>query len=511
MLGWTDCFVPDTSARRAPPTRLQDCGWLLAEPVLGLQREAGVLLALCRELGTDLRLLERLAFARYGNRDGRSSASVEASVPTASLKTGPTRLHFAATKSDPTRIHQLIAAGADVDATDEYELTPLSIAVAMGRTAAARTLLAARASPGLFRQTYETYGHVLDEVDKVARHRLVLELAETKSVPDLNLLEAGLFWDLPDVVALSIDGGIVDFLHGASQGVYDNDNLINECSAACASILFPRLTRDYLREMMERCGDLGPEVHDLLRELVGFPMALGDLGVDDEYGANERSLALFAASGTGDLDLVKALLPMEGVQLFGGDDSPWDSCCSTTTHAAEWGHGAIVRFIVDNPPAMVDQVDLDMSLLACVMIGDLARVVALLRQGAEPWAAHECLRNAEKELSSCLRAACTLGNSEIVHVLLGAGAPIATAATTVPAWVPQWDRSRARWSELVCAIKRPDSPWWPKLKLPPAGPEDDVRRVDIIRVLVAAGADAAEVGLEHDPLYLRAFPQIDAG
>jgi hypothetical protein len=103
----------------------------------------------------------------------------------------------------------------------------------------------------------------------------------------------------------------------------------------------------------------------------------------------------------------------------------------------------------------------------------------------------------------------------MVHVLLGAGAPITTAATTVPAWVPQWDRSRARWSdehsELVCAIKRPVSPWWSKLKLPPAGPEDDVRRVDIIRVLVAAGADAAEVGLEHDPLYLRAFPQSDAG
>jgi hypothetical protein len=349
----------------------------------------------------------------------------------------------------------------------------------------------------------------LDDVDKVARHRLVLELAETKSVSDLNLLEAGLFWDLPDVVALSIDGGIVDFLHRASQGFYDDldlYNLLDECSAACASILFPRLTRNYFGEMMERCGHLGPEVHDLLRELVGFPMALGDLGVDDAYGANERSLALFAASGAGDLDLVKALLPMEGVQLFGGDESPWKSSCSTTTHAAERGHAAIVRFIVDNPPVRYDQVDLDMSLLACVMIGDLARVVALLCQGAEPWAAHECLRDADKELSSCLRVACTLGNSEMVHVLLGAGARI---TITVPAWVQPWDL--LTWSELVCVIKRPDSPCWSKLELPPAGPEDDVRRVDIIRLLVAAGADAAEVGHEHDPLYLRAFPQSDAG
>jgi len=254
----------------------------------------------------------------------------------------------------------------------------------------------------------------------------------------------------------------------------------------------------------------------LLRELVGFPMALGDLGVDDAYGANERSLALFAACSTGDLDLVKALLPMEGVQLFGGDESPWKSSCSTTTHAAECGHAAIVRFIVDNPPVRYDQVDLDMSLLACVMIGDLARVVALLRQGAEPWAAHECLRNAHNAVSSCLRVACTLGNSEMVHVLLGAGAPITTAATAVTVLLPAWDLSHMEssryWlqlSELVCVMKRPDSPWL--VELPPAGPEDDVRRVDIIRMLVAAGADAAVVGLERDPLYLRAFPQIDAG
>ena len=99
----------------------------------------------------------------------------------------------------------------------------------------------------------------------------------------------------------------------------------------------------------------------------------------------------------------------------------------------------------------------------------------------------------------------------MVHVLLGAGAPITTAATstTVSTWV--FSRYNLRLSELVCVIKRPDSPWWCKLELPSAGPEDDVRRVDIIRVLVAAGADAAEVGLERDPLYLRAFPQNDAG
>ena len=288
----------------------------------------------------------------------------------------------------------------------------------------------------------------------------------------------------------------------------DMYKLIYDCSAARASILFPRIPRDYLYHMIEQCGNIGPEVHDLLRELVGFP-ALGNLGVDDDDGADRRSLALFAACGTGDLDLVKALLPLKGVQLFEAGCTPWCTRCSTTTHAAEWGHAAIVRFIVDNPPAIYDQFDLDMNLLACVMIGDLARVVALLRQGAEPWAAHECLRDAnafEPEISSCLRVACTLGNSEMVHVLLGAGAPI---TITMPAWTPNWKSSlcSVKWSELVCVIKRPDSPWSYKPKLPPAGPEDDARRIDIIRLLVAAGADAAEVGLEHDPLYLRACVQ----
>ena len=126
--------------------------------------------------------------------------------------------------------------------------------------------------------------------------------------------------------------------------------------------------------------------------------ALGDLNGVGEDGVHERSLALFAACGTGDLDLVKALLPMDGLQLS-GVAPPWESRCSTAMHAAGCGHAAIVRFIVDNPPNIFDQEDLDTSLLACVMIGDLARVVALLRQGAEPWAEHECLSSAWLELA----------------------------------------------------------------------------------------------------------------
>jgi hypothetical protein len=486
--------------QRGPPTRLQDCGWLLAAPGLGLHREAGVLLTLCRELGLDSRLLERLAFTRHRNVDS-------------TMNDGRTRLHYAATKADATRIAQLVTAGADVDAKDDWGSTPLCVAVAMGRPAATHALLAAGASPGLFQTTF-SYGVAASEDDKAARHRLVLELVETRRVPELHLLDAGLFWELPDVVACSIDSGIAGLnaiLADANQREYDVYELVNDCSASCASLFFPRLSRDYISLMMERCGDIGPKVRDLLRELVGFPAALGDLeGMNGEYGVNERSIALFAACGTGDLDLVKALLPMDGVHLGTHEIecSPWISSCWTTTHAAECGHAEIVRFIVDNPPHIYEKVDYDMSLLACGIIGDLARVHVLLRQGAEPWAAHTALTNASYEISSCLRAACTLGNCEMVRLLLEAGAPLSTMLAGGPTYFMAggpWPPPCFNPNELSCVVNV-NRQCWSTLDIPPTGPEDDTRRIDIIRMLVAAGADAAAVGLELNPLYLRAFP-----
>ena len=473
-----------------PPIRLEDCGWLLAEPSL---------LALSREFCTDLRLLERLATARY--REGR------------------TRLHYAAGKADATRVEQLVAAGADVNAMDHSDYTPLSWAVAQGRTTAAHALLAAGASPRLFRPVH-IWGSdpYKDTCLKAARHALLLELLGTCGAPKLRLLEAGVLWDLPDIVACSIDGVTslnelirLDCLDGSIfpwEYLDMGCRLVCTCSAACAHLLFPRLSRDLFTDMMERCALLGPAVHDLLRELVGFPLAIDNLSKSLNANSNDRCCALFAACGTGDLDLVKTLLPMEGVHLGGGVTgvAPWGPLggyCSTIALAAEKGHAEIVRYIIDNPPVAYYQDDLDMSLLSCVMIGDIQYAKTLLDMGAEPivefwelWHNHE-----ESMFSSCLRTACTLGNVEMVQLLLNAGAQV---TTTESAASPSF--------ELMCAAQ-PQVPGWHWSIVNGAyvqaleGSKDEACRIDIIRLLVTAGADAAAAGLELDPLFLRAFPK----
>ena len=40
--------------------------------------------------------------------------------------------------------------------------------------------------------------------------------------------------------------------------------------------------------------------------------------------------------------------------------------------------------------------------------------------------------------------------------------------------------------------------------------EEQTRRIKIIRLLVAAGGNAADAGIEEHPLYLRAFPKAEA-
>jgi hypothetical protein len=466
-----------------PPIRLEDCGWLLAEPSL---------LGLCRELCTDLRLLERLAVARY--RQGR------------------TRLHYAAGKADATRVGQLVTAGADVNATDDKDYTPLSVAVAQGRTIAVHTLLAAGASPSLFRPVDYCNGYDPCRLE-AERHALLLELLGTCGAPKLRLLEAGVWWDLPDIVACSIDAVTsLNELIRLDEYFDVGANMVNRCSAACAHLLFPRLSRDLFPGMMESCASLGPAVRDLLRELVGFPLALDNLdkSLDDFGYTNDRCCALFAACGTGDLDLVKALLPMEGVHLGCGVTGlqPWGprgACTSTITLAAEKGHAEIVRYIVDNPPSAYYQHDLDMSLLCCVMIGDTEYTKTLLAMGAEPIVEFRELWENDvttRMFSSCLRTACTLGNVEMVQLLLNAGAQVTTMEDAAS---PSF--------ELMCTAQ-PQVPGWHwsidngAYVQALEGSKDEACRIDIIRLLVEAGANAAEAGLELDPLFLRAFPDV---
>jgi hypothetical protein len=328
-------------------------------------------------------------------------------------------------------------------------------------------------------------------------------------------------WDLPDIVACSIDDGVTclnelirrECLDESSPyGPYEylniGENMAERAGAACAHLLFPHLSREVFDAMMESCALLGPAVHDLLRELVGFPLALDNLSksLNDHFYSNDRCCALFAACGTGDLDLVKALLPMEGVHLGCCGVEPWGplGCYrSTTALAAVKGHAEIVRYIVDNPPVAYDQHDLDTSLLSCVMIGDIQYAKTLLDIGAEPIVEFDELWDNDQDemFSSCLRTACTLGNVEMVQLLLDAGAQVTTTGNAAS---PSF--------ELMCAAQ-PHVPGWHWSIVNGAyvqaleGSKDEACRIDIIRLLVTAGADAAAAGLELDPLFLRAFPK----
>jgi hypothetical protein len=176
------------------------------------------------------------------------------------------------------------------------------------------------------------------------------------------------------------------------------------------------------------------------------------------------------------------------------------SSCSTTTLAAEKGYAEIVRYIVDNPPNAYDQHDLDTSLLACVMIGDIEYAKTLLDMGAEPIVEFWELRGNDltnEMCSSCLRTACTLGNVEMVKLLLNAGAHVTTTEDVAS---PSF--------ELMCAAQPQVPDWhWSIVNGTLEGSKDEARRIDIIRLLVTAGADAAAAGLELDPLLLRAFPE----
>ena len=117
---------------------------------------------------------------------------------------------------------------------------------------------------------------------------------------------------------------------------------------------------------------------DLLRQLVVFHDTLDDRlsGWTEGYCV---SAALYAGCCTGDLELVREILPMEGVSLGDNLSEQW-----TLLFAAMKGHRDIIHLIIDpdNRPDIFTAEDLDLGLLACVMIGDLQLTCSLLREGA---------------------------------------------------------------------------------------------------------------------------------
>ena len=90
---------------------------------------------------------------------------------------GARPLHLAAASGDVRAVAALVAAGADVDATEEsWGQTPLIFAAAKGRTTVVRTLLEAGSDPAVHTQVMDvTERAVYDRIERAERNKRIRE------------------------------------------------------------------------------------------------------------------------------------------------------------------------------------------------------------------------------------------------------------------------------------------------------------------------------------------------
>jgi hypothetical protein len=101
-------------------------------------------------------------------------------------------------------------------------------------------------------------------------------------------------------------------MNGQMKTFSGNQNRKNLCGDAVSKVLFPKISSRHLDEMMMwHCGNTGPVLSCLTRS-------------DDSNTPDDRlstpytqghcvSVILYAACGTGDLELLRMILPMDGV------------------------------------------------------------------------------------------------------------------------------------------------------------------------------------------------------
>ena len=257
---------------------------------------------------------------------------------------GATALHWAVYWDEPETADALIRAGADVDAANDYEVTPLWLACANASGPMVERLLAAGADARATLTSGETALMACARTGSVDAAEALLSRGVEVDAREASESQTALMWATaqrhPAVVRLLLE-------HGADP---------NARSRVRREVISRRLQADL--RYGERSRSLGSDAEET--DVGGF------------------TPLLFAAR-VGDVESARLLLGAGADVNDTGPDGA--SALVVATHS---GHGALARFLLDrgaNPNAAIVGYT---ALHAAVLQGDLKVVEALLDHGASP-------------------------------------------------------------------------------------------------------------------------------
>ncbi len=309
--------------------------WLPA--VVGIATVSGAGLQAASD---DLRLVEAVKAQRW---EAVAPLLAETDV-NAAQGDGATALHWAVHWDEHETAELLIRAGADVDAANDYEVTPLWLACANASGAMVERLLAAGADARATLPSGETALMACARTGSANAVEALLKRGAEVGAREASEGQTALMWATaqrhPAVVRLLLE-------HGADP---------NARSRVRREVISRRLQADL--RYGERSRSLGSDAEET--DVGGF------------------TPLLFAAR-VGDVESVRLLLAAGADVNDTGPDGA--SALVVATHS---GHGALARFLLDRGASPNAAIVGYAALHAAVLQGDLEVVEALLDHGASP-------------------------------------------------------------------------------------------------------------------------------